>query len=70
MLLASTITLHALLYTNKLRYIEQSILNKEETQSEMGCDGEKPSLKKFVLATSGISDVMTIPLLVDMIPNE
>ena len=31
MFLESTITLHVLLYTNKLQYIEQSILNKEET---------------------------------------
>ena len=39
-------TQHALLYANKLRYIEQSILNKEETQSEIGCGGEKSSLKR------------------------
>ena len=45
MFLGTTITLHVLLYTNKLRYIEQSILNKEETQSEMGCGGKKSSIK-------------------------
>ena len=45
MFLRSTITLHILLYTNKLRYIEQNMLNKEETQSEMGCGGEKSSIK-------------------------
>ena len=45
MLLGPTITLHVLLYTIKLRHIEPSILNKEETQSEMGCGGEKSSLK-------------------------
>ena len=48
MFLGSTITLHELLYINKLRYIEQSILNKEETQSEMGCGGEISSLKKIM----------------------
>ena len=46
MLLGPTITLYVLLYANKLRYIEQSILNKEETQSEMGSVGEKSSTKR------------------------
>ena len=45
MFLGSTITLHVLLYTNKLRYIERNILNKEETQSEIGCGGEKSSIR-------------------------
>ena len=45
MFLGSTITLHVLLYTNKLRSIERNILNKEETQSEIGCGGEKSSIK-------------------------
>ena len=45
MFLGSTITLDVLLYTNKLRSIERNILNEEETQSEIGCGGEKSSIK-------------------------